>query len=111
MTEPLDPAVFGEMRDLMEDALGEFINTYLENSPKLLASIESGLAAGDAEAIYHSAHQLKGGSGSIGAMQLADLAMQIEKIGKAGSTDGVASLFEQLKTEYARVAEALKAEL
>ncbi|MCW9012592.1 MAG: Hpt domain-containing protein [Gammaproteobacteria bacterium] len=111
MTEPLDPAVFGEMRELMDDALGEFIETYLDNSPKLITSIESALATGDAESIFHNAHQLKGGSGSIGAMQLADVAMHMEKIGKAGSTEGIAALLEQLKAEYARVADALKAEL
>ena len=111
MTEPLDPDVFGEMRDLMEEALGEFIETYLGNSPNLISNIEAGLEEGDTDAIFHSAHQLKGGSGSIGAMTLTDIAMQIEKIGRAGATDGIAELLEQLKAEYERVAEALRAEL
>ena len=107
MTEPLDAAIFGEMRDLMDDALGEFISTYLGNSPKLIDNIESALEAGDTETIFHNAHQLKGGSGSIGAMQLTDIAMKIEKIGREGSTDGLAELLTQLKNEYERVADAL----
>lgn len=104
----LDPTVFGEMRELMGDALGEFVATYLDNSPLLISKIESGLAKLDAEAIYHGAHQLKGGSGSIGAQKLAAVALEIEKIGKAGSTDNVVNLLAQLKAEYALVEIELK---
>lgn len=104
----LDPTVFGEMRELMGDALGEFITTYLDNTPRLISKIETGLANNDAKIVYHSAHQLKGGSGSIGASQLAAISMEIEKIGKAETLEGVASLLAQLKTEYARVEAELK---
>jgi len=108
--DALDPAVFAEMRELMEDALSEFIETYLGNSPKLIEKIEQGIAENNADTIYHNAHQLKGGSGSIGAVKLAEIATTIEQIGKAGSTDGAAPLLIDLKTEYARVEQALKAE-
>jgi HPt (histidine-containing phosphotransfer) domain-containing protein len=112
MTEhALDPTVFAEMRELMEDALSEFIDTYLGNSPKLIRKIEQGVTEANAELIYHNAHQLKGGSGSIGALKLAGIATDIEQIGKAGSTDGVEPLLNDLKTEYARVEQALKAEV
>jgi len=107
----LDPIVFAEMRDLMEDALAEFINTYLDNSPKLISSINEGLQTNNADLVFHNAHQLKGGSGSIGALTLAELAMGIEQIGKTGSTEGASDLFEQLREEFARVKDELTAEL
>ena len=109
MTGPaIDLTVFNEIRNLMEDSMGEFIHTYLSNSPKLITGMEQGLANTDAEAIYHNAHQLKGGSGSIGAMKLADIAMEIEKIGRAGSTEGLASLLADLGAEFQRVEQELK---
>jgi len=112
MSKPaLDPIIFAEMRDLMDDVLGDFIITYLDNSPKLIRLIDEGLQTNDADLIFHNAHQLKGGSGSIGALKLAELALSIEQIGKAGSTDGVTTLFEHLKEEFGRVEDELKAEL
>ncbi|MDQ1362298.1 MAG: hypothetical protein QG652_158 [Pseudomonadota bacterium] len=104
----LDSTVFGEMRELMGDALGEFITTYLDNTPLLINKIESGLTAKDAKTVYHSAHQLKGGSGSIGANRLAAISLEIEKIGRAESVEGVAPLLSQLKAEYTRVETELK---
>lgn len=104
----LDPAIFGEMRELMGDALSEFIVTYLDNSPRLISKIEYGLGHNNAEEIYHGAHQLKGGSGSIGAHKLAAVSLEIEKIGKAGSIEGVAPLLTQLKAEYARLENELR---
>jgi len=109
--QTLDPSIFGEMRNLMDDALGEFIATFLENSPRLIGKIEQGLNAQNSEDIFHNAHQLKGGSGSIGAMKLADIATNIEQIARAGSIDGIEPLLIQLKQEFEQVAEALKAEL
>lgn len=104
----LDATVFGEMCELMGDALGDFIVTYLDNTPKLINKIATGLTDNNAEAIYHAAHQIKGGSGSIGAMQLASTSLAIEKIGKAGSTEGVPPLLIQLKADYALVEAELK---
>ena len=109
MSEPvIDPVVFSEMQELMEDALGDFIETYLENSPKLLASISQSLPNNDLEPIYHSAHQLKGGSGSIGAMQVFQIARQMEEKARNGESDGLDSLFTQLQAAYEQAAAELK---
>ncbi len=105
----LDDSVFNELREIMGDALAEFLNTFMENSPMLIKNMETALTSGDTEALYHSAHQLKGGSGSLGASQLADLCAQIEQIGKAESMDGVTELLKQLKEEYAQLSDVLQA--
>lgn len=112
MSEPaIDPVVFGEMKDLMEDALGEFIETYLENSPKLLNSISESLPSGELEPIYHNAHQLKGGSGSIGAMQVFHIAKQLEEKARGGDTDGLDSLFSELQQAYEQAAAELRSHI
>jgi len=56
MNEPvLDLVVFDEISNLMEGALSEFIDTYLENSPKLLKNIDQSLSQGDLSGVFHSA--------------------------------------------------------
>lgn len=109
MNEPvLDPVVFDEISNLMEDALSEFIDTYLENSPKLLKNIDQSLSQGDLSGVFHSAHQLKGGSGSIGAMQVFQLAKEIEALSRAGSAEGIDRQVSELQLAFDRVAAELR---
>ena len=107
----LDQNVFNELQGIMEDAMVEFLNTYMDNSPKLIEQMETALAAGDTQSLFHTAHQLKGGSGSLGACRLADLSLQIEQLAKAGSLEGVADLLSQLKDEYGKLSGQLQAYL
>lgn len=104
----IDADVFNEVKELMEDAMGNFINTFVDNSPKMIQQIADGLAVGDIKTVYLSAHQLKGGSSSIGALKLSSLAYQIEKAGRANDTDLIPNLIEQLKAEYQAVEAELK---
>ncbi|VAW68470.1 hypothetical protein MNBD_GAMMA09-1989 [hydrothermal vent metagenome] len=104
----LDWVVFNEISGLMEDALGEFIGTYLENSPKLLLKLQTALTEKDLEGVFHHAHQLKGGSGSIGAVQVFQLTKQIEERARAGSAQGLEELFSELQLAYEKAACELK---
>ncbi len=109
MSEPvIDPIVFSEMQELMEDALEEFIVTYLENSPKLLDAIAKSLPAGELEPVFHNAHQLKGGSGSIGAMQVFQIAKQLEEKARSGEKDGLDGLYIELQAAYDKAEAELK---
>lgn len=96
----IDSVVFNEMRDLMDDALGAFIETYLDNTPKLLEGISQALVKGDLEAVFHASHQLKGGSGSIGAMQVFQIAKDIEERARENSSEGLNDLFSELKSAF-----------
>lgn len=107
----IDPIVFNEMRELMDDALGAFIETYLDNSPKLLQSISQALPEGDLETVFHNAHQLKGGSGSIGAMQVFQLAKEMEEKARGSVADGLESTLAELQSAYSLVEEELKTQL
>lgn len=99
----IDADTFNEVRELMDDALGSFINTFIANSPIMIQQIADGIASGDIETVYLSAHQLKGGSGSIGASKLSEIAFKIEKAGKANETDIIPDLISQLRDEYQAV--------
>jgi len=101
MTESvLDKLVFDEIAELMGDSMGEFIETYLGNSPKLIEGIGAALPAGDTETVMHNAHQLKGGSGSIGAMHVFQYAKRLEEEGKEGQLENLTVVFTDLKSAY-----------
>lgn len=104
----LDAAIFGELRELMGETMEEFIKTYIENTPRLIDNISHALSENNTDSIYNAAHQIKGGSGSIGALGLANVAYEIEIITKSGSIDGVPTLLDQLQSEYTKVEAELK---
>ncbi len=109
MTESvLDEHVFNEIAELMGDALGSFITTYLDNSPKLLTEMRNAIPTGDLQAVIHNAHQLKGGSGSIGAMQVFGFSKQLEEDARAGKAENLVSVFAQLEEAYGLLVEKLK---
>jgi len=106
----IDPIVFSEISVLMEDSLPTFIETYIENTHKLLDELEQAIPAEDSDSVFHNAHQLKGGSGSIGAMQVFQIAKQMEDIIKGDNGDDeMGSLFVELKSAYAAAEAELKA--
>lgn len=105
----LDPEVFTEMRELMDDALIDFVDTYLSNTPLLISEMETALADNDPETIRLSAHQMKGGSGSIGALGLAELAQHIETVSSASSPERLGRLLRDLRNEFDRVQTELRA--
>jgi len=109
MSEPvIDPMVFDEISELMDDAIGDFIETYLENSPMLLNNINQALATGDLETVFSQAHQLRGGSGSIGAMQVFQLSNEIEERARAGESEGLGALVVKLQVAYEAAQQELR---
>ena len=67
--------VMGEDTDAF---LIELIQTFLPNAQKLVDDMKSTLVRQDLVAFHRAAHTLKSSSASLGAMQLSDLAKQLE---------------------------------
>ncbi len=108
----IDPIIFSEISVLMEDSLPIFIETYLENTQKLIELLEQAVPTGDSESVFQNAHQLKGGSGSIGAMQVFQIAKQMEDVAKEGDTGAqLGALFIELKNAYGTAETELKEHL
>lgn len=77
----LDPGVVAELRRLSPDPtfVERLFNGFLGDADRLLAEIREALAAHRVEAVKDAAHALKGGSASVGAMRLCQLATALEK--------------------------------
>jgi HPt (histidine-containing phosphotransfer) domain-containing protein len=64
----------------------------------------------DAEAMKQTAHTLKSSSAALGAIALAKLCEELEKIGNSKTTTGGSEILSQIQSEYKRVKAALPLE-
>lgn len=113
MVEPdaIDRAVYEGLVESVggdKEFVAELLQTYFDDSPKLLETMHGALAAGNADEFRRAAHSLKSNSASFGAMALSRLARGLEEMGKAGTLDGAAAGMAQAEAEYARVRAALE---
>ena len=105
----IDANTFEALKEMSgADFIGELVDTYLEDSPKLIRELQSALQAGDAEAFRRAAHSLKSNAATFGAARLAQQAKDLEMIGKEGRLGETGQLLEELKRTYGVVAAELK---
>jgi HPt (histidine-containing phosphotransfer) domain-containing protein len=100
----IDAQTIQSLRDLGsedDDLLGEVIELYLDDSQVRIETMRAALAASDAEQLSAAAHAMKSASANVGAMRVRKLCESLEAIGRGGTIDGAASLFEDLQREYA----------
>jgi HPt (histidine-containing phosphotransfer) domain-containing protein len=108
----LNPESIQALRDLSPEGdtafLRELIAIYLADTPGQLAQLESALINGDAALVIRAAHTIKGSSGNFGALELAQVAQEVESRAKASDLVAVNAILPEFKRSLAQVAEALK---
>ncbi|MGK5073436.1 response regulator [Janthinobacterium sp. ZB1P44] len=111
--QPLNRQALENIRALSRadgDALLErVIEAFVGETPRQLIAMREAIAGADAEALRKVAHSLKSGSANVGADGLAQLCKEMEKLGRAGSTEGAAALLQQMQQAFLAVRESLKA--
>ncbi len=102
----IDNKELGRLHSEVGDELDNIIRVFLRVLPERVHDIVRA-AHDDPISLADKAHRLKGGAKTLGALQLADLCQQLEKLGKSGgSMDAVPPLLEQLE-DTAKHTEAL----
>ena len=76
------------------DILARLVNIYLDKTPVLIADIEAGVSANDAERVKLAAHTLKSSSAYLGATSLAD---QCNKLEEKAANDDLSTAGNHLK--------------
>ncbi|HHW78151.1 MAG TPA: response regulator [Xanthomonadaceae bacterium] len=114
-TSPLAPQSLDEMRVLQRlgtpSLLDTIINLYLIGTTDALAKLRSAVEQADTATVRDVAHGLKSSSVNVGALGLAALFEELEEQGRRRQLDGAVELLNKADSEYARVREALLAEL
>jgi signal transduction histidine kinase/CheY-like chemotaxis protein/HPt (histidine-containing phosphotransfer) domain-containing protein len=90
------------------EVLRKVVEIYLASTPTLLQTMREAESGGDAEKLKAAAHSFKSSSANLGAMRLAGVCLELETLGRAGSTEGALPLLMQAEEEYRMVREALK---
>ena len=91
------------------DLLREVAELFLSDYPHLLEEIRSAVSAGNASALEHSAHSLKGSVATFGAQQAFDAALTLEQQGRAGSLAGAGEALQKLETALTQLHPELEA--
>jgi HPt (histidine-containing phosphotransfer) domain-containing protein len=91
------------------ELLGELVDIYREECPKLRAEIAASLQSGDLPRLRRAAHTLKGALGHLAAADAAQLAQQIEDQARHGSADAIHVLWPRLETQLDEINPALAA--
>ena len=99
-------ATIGDDAELIASVAGAF----LQVRDDLRVRLNGAVAAADADAVTHAAHELKGMAGMIGASRLAQAARSLEMAGRAGDRAALADpdRLASLEVEWERVARVLQ---
>jgi CheY-like chemotaxis protein/HPt (histidine-containing phosphotransfer) domain-containing protein len=88
--------------------IGEIIDIFNEDAPRLLEDMKLAFCIIDAKLFSRSAHSLKSNSTQFGAMNLSEMAKELEILGKAGKLTEVPEKVARVEAEYEIVREALR---
>ncbi|MBD2087126.1 Hpt domain-containing protein [Coleofasciculus sp. FACHB-542] len=86
-----------------EAILGEMIDCYLDDAPKLLEAIAIAVAQANAPQLQRTAHTLKSSSATLGATTLAQLCKELEIMARTGNIKNALDKLPQLEAEYEQV--------
>ncbi|HEX3760070.1 MAG TPA: ATP-binding protein [Kofleriaceae bacterium] len=93
------------------DLVRRVLQIFLDRSPAQLQAISDAAAAGDGHRLARATHDLKGGSGNLGLVQLAELLARIEQLAKQDRLADADALLSQLPALSAAAATAVRDEL
>ncbi|WP_395792621.1 ATP-binding protein [Aquimonas sp.] len=105
----LDQTVVEDLREVMGDEFLSLIRVFLEDTPRTLERLQAAAAAGDIPPMVAAAHSLKSTSANLGALELSELARQIEHGGRAGTLNNPSVVAARLVAEFIRVEGAMRA--
>jgi two-component system sensor histidine kinase/response regulator len=91
------------------DLLRELIDMFEVEIPGWMASLEKGIATGNAELTQRTAHTVKGAVGTFASTSGWDAALAVERIAKEGRLAEVGPAWDHMKSVITRLTEALKA--
>jgi HPt (histidine-containing phosphotransfer) domain-containing protein len=93
------------------DLLKEVVQIFLEDTPRLLTNLYSGIKSGDNEAVERAAHTLKGATANISAKRLQQLSQYIQLALKENDAADIESFINHFKENYKKLDQVLRAYL
>src|SRR5690606_6175853 len=106
----IDHEVLDELRALLGGEVDRLIDVFLEDTPRLVSTLEAAASNGpDYAALRDAAHSLKSSSANLGAMSLSAAAKRIEAGARQQSLDRPAVAVALVANEFQRARQQLRA--
>ena len=83
------------------------VETFLDESPRLVSAIRQAIAEGNPSGLRIAAHTLKGSMRYFGSSEAFERAFLLEKMGQVGNLENTEALVAALEAEMARLIPAL----
>ena len=104
----IDQKTFDELKQMSgAEFINELIDTFLDDSPKLIEEMESALKMNNVDSFRRAAHSLKSNAATFGASELFALAKELEMLGKENKINETGDRLRALEEAY----EAVRREL
>jgi CheY-like chemotaxis protein/HPt (histidine-containing phosphotransfer) domain-containing protein len=84
---------------------------FLEDIPLQIAALKNCLETGDAPGAERQAHSIKGAAANVGGESLREVALEMERAGKAGEMNVVKARMADLDAQFDRLKQAMTEEL
>ncbi len=105
----IDRTTFNELKQISgAEFINELIDTFLDDAPRLYAELKSGLAEGNADSFRRAAHSLKSNAATFGAGRLAELAKDLEGIGRENRLGETGDRLNALNEELVSACDELR---
>ncbi|HKY75888.1 MAG TPA: Hpt domain-containing protein, partial [Acidimicrobiia bacterium] len=89
--------------------LAELVDLFVADSSGLILALQAAVDAGDPAALERAAHTLKGSAGNFGPSRLAELAFELESLGRGDDLGPAAAVLAELENELGWFQSALVA--
>ena len=100
----IDQAALEQLRALDRETGGglirEMLALFFDGTPQRLAKIRAAIPAGDSRTVEREAHSLRGSCGSLGEVDLMNLAGELEKRARGGDLSDAAARLEEIEAEF-----------
>lgn len=84
------------------------IETFLDESPRMIAELRQSMGAGDLRTVKRQAHSIKGMSLTLGAERVCRAASTLERAAESGDKAAASSCAAALEIEFSRFQESLR---
>jgi CheY-like chemotaxis protein/HPt (histidine-containing phosphotransfer) domain-containing protein len=99
----VDVSVLKALIGTDESVIRDFLGDFRHSAETMVSQLRSACAAGETGGAAAMAHKLKSSARSVGALDLGDMCVAIERIGTSGDARSLVQLLPGLEQEFTRV--------
>ncbi len=107
----LDAEVLEELRSILGNEVDRLIEVFLDDTPRLIAALETAATGPDYDMLRNASHTLKSSSANLGAMSLSNAAKKLELGIRTQTLERPAVAVALIANEFARARQALRASM